>query len=296
MNAAVNVALNIDIVGLSFAYGPTSHRLREVNLAVAEGELCCLLGPNGAGKTTLIRCLIGFLSPDTGTVRIAGRDSAELTARQVARLVAYVPQTTTTVFPFTTLDVAVMGRTPYLRITATPSRADRRMAQSVLERLGIGHLATRSFAQLSGGERQLAMLARALVQEAPVLVLDEPTAALDYGNEVSILRVVSGLVAEGRTVLMTTHQPNHALMWADRAVLMRHGVVVASGVIDEVITADRLSDLYDVPIQLESIPAPDATPRWVCLPAVGRDRRPPAAASPSTFVPQQEARSDETST
>ncbi|MBV9162379.1 MAG: ABC transporter ATP-binding protein [Pseudonocardiales bacterium] len=267
------MALNIDIAELSFSFGPMSHRLREVSLEVAEGELCCLLGPNGAGKTTLIRCLIGLLTPQSGTLRIAGHDTADLAPRQLARLVAYVPQNTTTVFPFTALDIAVMGRTPHMRITDRPSVGDRKAAQGMLDRLGIGHLARRSFAQLSGGERQLTMLARALVQEAPVLVLDEPTAALDYGNEVGILQVVSELVSDGRSVLMTTHQPNHALMWADRAVLMRDGSVVASGQADDVITAERLCHLYNVPIQLVSASMQGSQPELICMPAVRRVRR-----------------------
>lgn len=287
------MALNIDIIDLSFSFGPTSHRLREVSLAVAEGELCCLLGPNGAGKTTLIRCLIGLLTPQGGTLRIAGHNTADLATRQLARLVAYVPQTTTTAFPFTALDIAVMGRTPHMKITNRPSVGDRRAAQAMLDRLGIGHLAPRSFAQLSGGERQLTMLARALVQEAPMLVLDEPTAALDYGNEVGILQVVSELVSDGRSVLMSTHQPNHALMWADHAVLMRNGSVVISGPAAEVITAERLCDLYNVPIRLVSAPTQGTQPELICMPAVRRARRDPPDKPPHVTTVFSEAGFDD---
>ena len=201
------MALSIRVDGLSFSFGPRGDDcLRGVSLEVGESELCCLLGPNGAGKTTLIRCILGLLKPHAGSMSVAGHDTAALSARQLARLVAYVPQSITAVFPFTTLEMVLMGRTPHLGMTASPSRADRRLCVATLERLGAGHLASRPFSQLSGGERQLTMLARALVQEAPVLVLDEPTAALDYGNEIRILQLITSLVS-GRFYRADDHAP-----------------------------------------------------------------------------------------
>lgn len=281
------MGLNIDISGVSFSFGSQQPCLTEVSLSVPESKLCCLLGPNGAGKTTLIRCLVGLLKPQAGAMQVAGRDVSALSARQRAQLIAYLPQTTTTVFPFTTLEMVVMGRTPHLRTAAAPSRADRQAALAALEQLRIPHLAARPFGQLSGGEHQLAMLARALVQQAPVLVLDEPTAALDYGNEVRFLQVITDLVATGPTVLMTTHQPNHATMWADQAVLMRDGAVVLSGPPPQVVTSNQLSSLYDIPVRVAQLPpsGDGASEQLVCLPEVSppRQRQPavePPAASP----------------
>jgi iron complex transport system ATP-binding protein len=281
------MGLNIDISGVSFSFGSRERCLTEVSMSVPESELCCLLGPNGAGKTTLIRCLVGLLKPQAGAMWVAGRDVTALSARQRAQLIAYLPQTTTTVFPFTTLEMVVMGRTPHLRVAASPSRADRQAALAALERLGIAHLAPRPFSQLSGGEHQLVMLARALVQEAPVLVLDEPTAALDYGNEVRFLQVVTDLVATGPTVLMTTHQPNHATMWADQAVLMRDGAVVLSGPPSKVVTGDRLSSLYDTPVRVAQLPptGDGASEQLVCLPDVSPPRERRLAASPPATSP-----------
>ncbi len=278
------MVLSIEVTGLSFGYAGSAPLLRDVDLRVGEGELCCLLGPNGAGKTTVVRCLIGLLSPERGTIRIGGVDVSGLRPRHLARQVAYVPQSTTSVFPFSTLDVVVMGRTPHLRTTDMPSAADHRAAQAVLEDLGIGHLAARPFARLSGGERQLAMIARALLQQAPVLVLDEPTAALDYGNEVGILQAIARLVADGHSVLMTTHQPNHALWWGDQAVLMSAGSVVASGPPDRVVTSDTLSALYSLPIQIGGIALPDDRSQLVCAPDLAAARRlhpQPDPASPA---------------
>jgi iron complex transport system ATP-binding protein len=261
-------AVSVGIVGLSFAYPRGGHRLADVSLSVHEHEVCVLLGPNGAGKTTLLRCLLGLLTPHGGMIQVLGTDIAALSSRQLARRVAYVPQSTTTPFPFTALDMAMMGRTPYLAATTAPAAADRRSAMAQLERLGIGHLARRPFSLLSGGERQLTLLARALVQQAPVLVLDEPTAALDYGNEVRILDVITDLARAGRCVLMTTHQPAHALTHANRAVLMRGGRLVADGAPEDVVTSESLSDLYGVGIHVArvSLPGEHGFPVRTCIP------------------------------
>ena len=261
----------VEIRDLSFSYGPGAHRLDRVSLQLHAGQLCVLLGPNGAGKTTLLRCLLGLLVPSGGTVRHTGTPIADLGARELARAVAYVPQSCEVAFPFSTLDIVLMGRTPHLRMTAMPSVADRRAALEALGELGIAGLADRSFSALSGGERQLALIARALVQQAPVLVLDEPTAALDYGNAIRLLDTVDGLAADGRAVVMTTHQPEHALTHAGRAVLMRAGTVVADGPPQQVITSASLTALYDTPIQVAEIPRPGAAEGVLrtCLPAGG---------------------------
>ncbi|HET6504743.1 MAG TPA: ABC transporter ATP-binding protein [Amycolatopsis sp.] len=259
---------NVEITGLNFAYARGGHRLDDVSLTVHRAQVCCLLGPNGTGKTTLLRCLLGLLKPERGQVRVAGRDVSTLSPRELARLVAYVPQTTTTPFPFTTLEIVVMGRTPHLSLVRTPSAADRREALAQLDRLGIAALAERPFSLLSGGERQLALLARALVQQAPVLLLDEPTAALDYGNETRILQTIGGLAREGRSVLMTTHQPAHALAHAHHVALMRGGTVVAQGPPSEVVTGERLSSLYGVGIHVARVTLPGSAGHTVatCLP------------------------------
>lgn len=259
----------VEVTGLAFSYDRGGHRLNDVSLAVRRGELCCLLGPNGAGKTTLLRCLLGLLRPERGQVKVAGRDVATLSPRQLARLVAYLPQSASTPFPFTALEIATMGRTPYLAVTGAPSLSDRRAAQAQLDELGVGHLAPRLFPSLSGGERQLVLLARALLQEAPVLVLDEPTTALDYGNEVQILNLIADLARGGHSILMITHQPAHALTYATSVALMRSGDIIAEGTPSQVITSQTLSDLYDTPILVVRVPVPGPSHREVsvCVPA-----------------------------
>jgi iron complex transport system ATP-binding protein len=266
----------VEVTGLSFSYQRGGHRLNNVSLVVRQGEFCCLLGPNGAGKTTLLRCLLGFLRPDRGRVVVAGRDVAALSARDLARLVAYLPQGANTAFAFTALEVATMGRTPHLAVTAAPSLSDRRAARAQLEELGVGHLAPRLFPSLSGGERQLVLLARALLQEAPVLVLDEPTTALDYGNEVQILNLIANLARGGRSILMITHQPAHALTYANQVALMRKGDIIAEGSPSLVLTSETLSDLYSTPIVVANVPLPGPDHREVsvCVPALEANRAP----------------------
>ncbi|MEZ0366150.1 ABC transporter ATP-binding protein [Mycobacterium sp. pUA109] len=265
----------VEVDRLCFGYADGGHRLSEVSLSVQPGQVCCLLGPNGAGKTTLLRCLLGLLTPQSGTIRVTGEPAGRLARRELARRIAYVPQHSSTPFPFSTLDIAVTGRTPYLRPMASPSAADRRAATAVLDRLGIGALADRPYSVLSGGERRLALMARAVVQDAPLLVLDEPTAALDFGNEARILQVVTELARAGRSVLMTTHQPWHALHCGERAVLMRGGRVLADGPAGQVVTAQRLSELYGVPVRVLATDDPSTgRPVYACAPVIDSTEAP----------------------
>ncbi|MFC5997086.1 ABC transporter ATP-binding protein [Pseudonocardia hispaniensis] len=258
----------LEAEALEFAHSGGNHRLVGIDVRIEDGEVACLLGPNGAGKTTLLRCLLGLLTPARGTVRLTGRDLGSLSARERARRVAYVPQSTSTTFPFTALDIAVMGRTPHLPRGRTPSHGDRAMALEVLTDLGVGHLADRSIAHLSGGERSLVLIARALVQRARVLVLDEPTAALDLGNARRVLDAVAQLAASGHTVVMTTHQPDHALHYADRAVLLSAGRIAADGAPAAVLTAERLTEVYGTPVHVGAVALPGhPEPTPVCVPA-----------------------------
>lgn len=271
----------LEVRGLSFRHDATRYQLRDLSVAIRAGEVCCLLGPNGTGKTTLMRCILGLLRPTAGEVLIGGSPAGQLSDRELARRVAYVPQQSSSPFQFTALDIAVMGRTPYLPLTAVPGRADREAARAALEQVGIAHLADRSFTSLSGGERQLALFARALVQQADLLVLDEPTAALDYGNAARILSLVTDLGRSGRTVLMSSHHPDHALGYADRAILLRDGRLLADGPPAEVVTGPRLTDLYGVTVHVVPTPLRDAAGRELltCLTSPDSGSRPEPVAT-----------------
>jgi iron complex transport system ATP-binding protein len=229
--------------GLSYGYDGTPVG-EGVDLDLAGGEIVCLLGPNGGGKTTLFRTLLGVLPPIAGEVRVAGRPLSSWSRRERARLLGWVPQAHAGLFAFTVEDVVLMGRTARRGRFAAPSRRDHEIARSALERLGIGRLAARVYTQVSGGERQLTLVARALAQEAGVLILDEPTASLDFGNQLRVLSEVRRLRDDGIGILMSTHQPEHALEVADRIALLEAGRIVAQGPPRETATPERLAHLY----------------------------------------------------
>jgi iron complex transport system ATP-binding protein len=200
---------------------------RGLNVALKTGEVLALLGPNGGGKTTLLKTLLGLLKTIGGEVRVDGKPLDDFSVRERARVVAYVPQVHIDTFAFTVETVVLMGRTAHGNLFSRPSAHDRAVAQAALERFGIARLSERPYTMISGGERQLVLQARALAQEPQFVVLDEPTASLDFGNQGKVLGEIRALAKSGHGVLFTTHDPNHALRAADRAYLLRDGTRIA---------------------------------------------------------------------
>jgi len=223
---------------------------RGLDVALATGEVLALLGPNGGGKTTLLKTLLGLLAPQAGEVRLGERPLSGYSSRERARLVAYVPQSHFTTFAFTVEAMVLMGRTAHGNLFSRPSTADRAIAARALERFGIAHLHARPYTMISGGERQLALLARALAQEPQFVVLDEPTASLDFGNQGRVLREIQALKAAGHGVLFTTHDPNHAMRAADRVYLLRQGVRIAEGATGAILNRGELEALYGAAVEL----------------------------------------------
>ncbi len=249
----------------ALAYGYGRHTVGSgVSLAVAPGEVVCLLGPNGGGKTTLFKTLLGLLPAQGGSIRLGNDKLADLSRGEVARRVAYVPQAAGGYFPFSVREVVLMGRAAHLGAFTGPTLGDRQLAENAMARVGIAHLADAEFTRISGGERQLVLLARALAQAAQIIILDEPTANLDFGNQVRLLAEIKRLAADGRGILWATHAPDHALACADRVALVARGGVKNYGVTAEVVDADALSDLYGVAIKIRSLAGGD---RRVCVAA-----------------------------
>ena len=239
---------------------------REVSFTLGAGEVMCVLGPNGGGKTTLFRTLLGLLERHAGAISLQGASLESLSRREVAQRAGYVPQGHAAYFAFTVREFVLMGRTAHLGALASPSRQDFRVVDKVLESLEIAHLAERPVTQISGGERQLALVARALAQEPKLLVMDEPTASLDFGNQVRILERIRNLSGNGIAVLFSTHAPDHAFLAAGRVLLLAQGHALAIGAPQEVIRADTLERLYGVSVQVLPLPGGGHT----CLPAVSR--------------------------
>lgn len=246
---------------VTFAY---HHRpvLTDLSLSLIEGQVTALLGPNGSGKSTMLKLLLGIMRPNRGCVLFRGRDLTAYSGKELARHVAYLPQNHRPVFAYTVLDVVLMGRLPHKGFGLPFQAIDRQLARNALAQLGIEHLAPQPYTEISGGEQQLTLLARALAQGAEVFVMDEPESALDFGNQVRLLERVQALADRGHTFLFSTHSPDHALRIAHRAVLMRDGRVLGDGVPAEVIDAGSLATLYNVEVRLATCGEDDR----VCLP------------------------------
>lgn len=240
----------INARGLAIGYGATTVAAG-IDLAVARGEILCLLGPNGAGKTTLFKTLLGLIPPLRGEVTVGGKPVAVLSRATLARAVAYVPQAQVMEFAYTVLDLVLMGRTAHLGPFAAPSAADHDRARSALDELGILNLADREANRISGGQRQLCLIARALAQDAPMMVMDEPTASLDLGNRFLVLARVQALRDRGFGVVFSTHDPDQARELATRVAVIADGRLAAYGTPDETLTAATLSEVYGVPVTLE---------------------------------------------
>jgi iron complex transport system ATP-binding protein len=253
--------MNLDAHDLAFGY-PEWPVGSDVSLSIAPGEVLCLLGPNGCGKTTLFKTMLGLLAPQGGRVTVGGDDLGLLRRPEIARRMAYVPQASSTPFPYTSLDLVLMGRVAHRGIFAGPTAADRSAAQQAFADLGIAHLGDRDVTRLSGGQRQLVMIARALAQAAPLIVMDEPTASLDFGNRAKVLAEIKRIAARGVGVVFSTHDPAHAFAVASRVALMREGVLVASGSPLEVLTAQRLGHVYGIEVTVERL----ASGAMVCAP------------------------------
>lgn len=222
----------------------------DIDLAVPPGAVQCLLGPNGCGKTTLFKTLLGLLKPRGGRVLLDDRDLSTLRPAEIARRIAYVPQAQTLPFPYPAHEVVLMGASARLGLFSTPGAAERLAADAALDRLGIADLADQPFPKLSGGQRQLVLIARALMQETPLIVMDEPTASLDFGNQAVVLAEIARLAAQGVGVVLSTHDPDHAFALGGRVALMQGGRLIADGPAEAVMTEAHLAQVYGLPVRI----------------------------------------------
>lgn len=240
---------------------------RHFSFELKAGEVLCVLGPNGCGKTTLFRTVLGLLPPRAGAVRLGERPVHGWGRGELARVIGYVPQAHSGYFAFTVREIVLMGRTTHLSAFATPGRHDWEEAERVMALLGISHLADQVYTRISGGERQLALIGRALAQEPAVLVLDEPTASLDFGNQVLVLNHIASLARQGIAVMFSTHDPDQAFVCADRVLMLRDGEIVCHGEPAVAITSDNLRRLYGVEVTVVDVPAgPGEGWRKTCVP------------------------------
>jgi iron complex transport system ATP-binding protein len=249
----------LELSGVSVVYDAGRRglvALREVSLRLVAGEIVGLVGPNGCGKTTLIRAVTKVVAPESGKIRICGEELASLSQIEIARRVAVVPQEPVLPEAFTALECVLMGRTPHLRLLENEGARDFEAARVAMERTDTWELWERRMGEISGGERQRVVVARALAQETPVLLLDEPTAHLDIGHQASVLRLMRSLCRkEGKAVLAVVHDLTLAAAFCDRLVLLRAGgSVVAEGTPGEIVRAEVLSEVYGVEVEVFAHP------------------------------------------
>ena len=249
---------------ISFSYSPGGRQiLSDVSLTLGEGEIMTILGPNGAGKSTLLNLLAALNTPTSGKVYLCGRNAAELRPREIASVLSYVPQSHTPAFAYTVFDFVLMGRAPRVGILEKPKAEDFEVVRSVLDELGITELSDKPYTEISGGERQQATIARALVQQPKAILFDEPTAHLDYGNQLKTLRVIKALREKGYAVIITTHTPDHAIMLGGTTAILDRTGHLSVGDSESMITEDRLRELYSADLMLKYI---DSVGRKVCIP------------------------------
>lgn len=258
----------LQVQGLHFRHPGGPPLLKGLSLTLRRGATLCLLGPNGCGKTTLLRCLLGLEVPSAGEITLDGEALASLSPQQRARRMAYVPQGSAGAFPFSVFDVVLMGRSAHLRFMADPSEADHRITRDALAQLQISHLEHRLFNQLSGGERQLVLLARALAQQAPLLVLDEPCTGLDLGHQVQVLQALRSLAGGGYAIVLSTHLPEHAFALQAEVGLLQDGQLRGPAPAAEVLDAAALSALYQTPVDLLQVASGPAQGQHMCVPVL----------------------------
>ena len=255
--------MSIQVNNLSFSYGQ-KNVLHDICFSAEKGEFLSILGPNGAGKSTLFRCVLGLLPGYSGEVLVNERNIKGFSAREASRQIAYIPQKSHCVFQYNVLDIVLMGRSNRTSVFGNPGKEDEQACLKALEKVGICALKDRCFHKLSGGEQQLVLIARALAQDAPILLLDEPTANLDFGNQILVLEQAKKLAQEGHTVIQTTHHPEQSYLYSDRILALRNGRILALGKPTEVLNDVIMEQLYNVSVDVISLYDDAAR---VCIPA-----------------------------
>lgn len=239
----------ITVKNLKFAYGDYEV-LKEISFDAKPGELLCILGHNGAGKSTLFKCMLGLLKGYTGSIDIDGKDMSKMKPREKATYVAYIPQATSPAFAYNVMDMVLMGTTSRMSGMANPGAEEKRVALDALAKMGIEHLADRDYTKISGGEQQMVLIARALAQGAKILIMDEPTSSLDYGNQMRVQQQLRRLAAEGYTIIQSTHNPEQTYVFADRIICIKDGIVYRQGEPNDVMDEKLIHDMYNIEVEM----------------------------------------------
>ncbi len=239
----------IKVENLSFNYSERKI-LNDISFTANSGEMLAVLGPNGVGKSTLFRCILGLAKNYGGNIFVDGTPITEYTSAQLARKIAYLPQNHYPSFNYSVIDMVLMGTTSLVGGFSSPKEEHRRAAYNALKQVGVEHLSDRGYLQISGGERQLVLIARAIAQQAKLIVMDEPTTGLDYGNRHKVMLRIRELVKEGYTVIQSTHSPNQTFLFADRILAIKGGEVIGIGAPNDILNSELIDKLYGINVQI----------------------------------------------
>ncbi|MCK9151883.1 ABC transporter ATP-binding protein [Methanobacterium alcaliphilum] len=252
----------LEIKNATFSYDDVENTFEDINLSVDKGDVVCILGPNGCGKTTLIKCLNKLLDLKDGAVYIHGEDVKNIDQRRIAQNIGYIPQSHVSTFAFSVLDVVLMGRAPHLDFLESPTEEDYEIAEAALEKFGINDIKEKPYTSLSGGEQQLVFFARVITQQPNILILDEPTSHLDFGNQLKTLDVISKLASDGLSVIMTSHYPDHAFISSNKVAIMKDRNFLDIGTPDDIITRENMEKVYGINVKIVDV----GDNRKVCVP------------------------------
>ena len=253
----------MDVKNISFSYSESSSPIFEnISFNINPGDVLCVLGPNGTGKTTLIKCLNGIHKINSGEILINGKNITSLSFKEISKHIGYIPQGHVSTFPFSVLDVVLMGRAPYINLTDAPKEEDITIAREALNILGILNMENKPYTNLSGGERQLVFLARVLAQKPDILILDEPTSHLDFGNQIKLLEIIEKLSSTGLSIIMSSHFPDHAFLSSNKVAIMKNKSFIDFGSPLDVVTEENLKKAYDIDVKLIDLD----DNRKVCVP------------------------------
>ena len=253
----------LDVRNASFKYSDGRSIFRDISFSLTQGQILSIIGPNGAGKSTLLGCLTGLLKLASGEIILGGRNQKTMKPREIAQAVSYVPQNQSPAYGYTVRDFVVMGRAPYIGTFATPGARDYGIADEAIGLMGISHLAGRPYTEISGGERQQAAIARAITQRPKIIVMDEPSSSLDCGNQMLVIGMIKKLASDGYGVIMTTHNPDHAIMLDGVSAIMGRSGRFAFGGACEIITEEALRETYGINLKLIYV---REAGRFVCVP------------------------------
>jgi len=237
---------------LTFSY-QKEETIKDINFEVKRGELSCLLGPNGSGKTTILKCLNGIIKPNEGAIYINNIKLEQIDRRNISRHISMVFQEHNVVFSYKVIDVVILGITPYLKFGTMPQKEDYKKAELTLKKLGLSKLKDRNYNELSGGEKQMVLIARALMQDTEFLILDEPSSHLDFKNQYLLMAEIKKLTEEGKGVITALHDPNLALSFCDRVIILKEGEIIAKGKTSDTLNNLNLQKAYDMEVKIDNI-------------------------------------------